>query len=644
MAEIVPQRAVVRPRVYLSASMEIRLLEDVVEEFAEAHARGAIQITGPAGSGKTTALQHLAAVLGERYELSLFDDLHEYDLSLLDELLHDRHDPPEANKILVATTTAKSGIAATLLGLSLASWSEDDCIEYLLAMHPEACGSVMARLRGAADEHFAAGNPELTRIVLDRMAGDESVVSGREALGEEIRARVTEPKVRELADEFASAVRLAPSSDTNWLERTNALREEIQSYDATLSVWRLVRHEPIQSLLVTEYIARTLADGSVPERFYNIVPCHLVSDVAEKIADNASTEAYLRKLVASDYRRAIHHPPAASLLNAMGHGWRPEGDPLPCMATAILRGADWPEIDLFQAELTGADLTGSNLCSVRLSLASMPKAVFDSCRLRHANLDEVKAAGASFVNADLSSASARHASFQGGHFASANLDDADLSLSDFLLADLTDASFQRANLRKVKLAGTTVTGATFAEADFELAELRKLNLSGCDLNGARFRSADLRGCNLEGLTIRNADFSGAVLRRAHLTGSTMPRAVFELADLRETGLAEIHWEGADLREADLRGCTFHMGSSRSGLVDSPLASEGTRTGFYSDDYEDRYYKAPEEIRKANLRGADLRGARIDGVDFYLVDLREAQYDEGQREQLERTGAILFDRV
>ena len=106
----------------------------------------------------------------------------------------------------------------------------------------------------------------------------------------------------------------------------------------------------------------------------------------------------------------------------------------------------------------------------------------------------------------------------------------------------------------------------------------------------------------------------------------------------------MNWEGAKLRNADLRGATFHMGTTRSGLVGSPIASEGSRTGFYTDDYEDRYFKAPEEIRKANLRGADLRGARLENVDFYLVDVRDALYGPEQEEHLRRCGAILEARV
>ncbi len=67
-------------------------------------------------------------------------------------------------------------------------------------------------------------------------------------------------------------------------------------------------------------------------------------------------------------------------------------------------------------------------------------------------------------------------------------------------------------------------------------------------------------------------------------------------------------EGEALTGADLRFATFHLGSTRSGLVGSPIACEGSRTGFYTDDFDAQDFKPPEEIRKANLCGADLRGA------------------------------------
>src|SRR5206468_12339768 len=109
-------------------------------------------------------------------------------------------------------------------------------------------------------------------------------------------------------------------------------------------------------------------------------------------------------------------------------------------------------------------------------------------------------------------------------------------------------------------------------------------------------------------------------------------------------LAEVDWEIANLRNADLRGATFHMGSARDGLVGSTIPMHGSRTGFYTDEFIEQDFKAPEEIRKANLRGADLRGADITEVDFYLVDLRDALYDREQERHLRRCGAILESRT
>jgi uncharacterized protein YjbI with pentapeptide repeats len=137
----------------------------------------------------------------------------------------------------------------------------------------------------------------------------------------------------------------------------------------------------------------------------------------------------------------------------------------------------------------------------------------------------------------------------------------------------------------------------------------------------------------------------ANLQGAHLSGSKMPGADLRYTDLTGAYLAEIDWEDADLRGADLQAATFHMGSSRSGLVGSPIASEGTRTGFYTDDYDAMQFKSPEEVRKANLRGADLRGAKFfRTLDLYLVDLREARLDPDQLEHARHCRAILEDVV
>ena len=76
------------------------------------------------------------------------------------------------------------------------------------------------------------------------------------------------------------------------------------------------------------------------------------------------------------------------------------------------------------------------------------------------------------------------------------------------------------------------------------------------------------------------------------------------------------------------------------MLDSPYASEGTRTGFYVEDHQRRSYRRPEELRRASLRWADLRDCCIDDTDFYLVDLRGAMYSAEQGEHFRKCGAIL----
>jgi hypothetical protein len=87
-----------------------------------------------------------------------------------------------------------------------------------------------------------------------------------------------------------------------------------------------------------------------------------------------------------------------------------------------------------------------------------------------------------------------------------------------------------------------------------------------------------------------------------------------------------------------------MGSTRSGLVGSTIPCEGSRTGYYTDEFGEQDFKSPEEIRKACLCGADLRGALVEESDFYLVDLRGARYSDEQREFFVRCGAILVSRI
>lgn len=60
---LTPERAPVRPRVLTPGNGTALPLEDEVQALAAAGTRGVVYVAGPIGSGKTTALRHLAAVL-----------------------------------------------------------------------------------------------------------------------------------------------------------------------------------------------------------------------------------------------------------------------------------------------------------------------------------------------------------------------------------------------------------------------------------------------------------------------------------------------------------------------------------------------------------------------------------------------------
>ena len=168
-------------------------LEDAFLELLGRSA-GAIEIVGGPGSGKTTALAHLAAVIPANYKAVFLDE------------------PPLASVIEAADTATvvfTSSLPLSVPGAvsyRLASWGRDDLMEYLLTMHPRQCGSVIARLETAPDGDLPEGHPELWRIVLDRMAADGSVASVSAALRAALRELLPTAKLRTEAEKHCLAV------------------------------------------------------------------------------------------------------------------------------------------------------------------------------------------------------------------------------------------------------------------------------------------------------------------------------------------------------------------------------------------------------------------------------------------------------
>jgi uncharacterized protein YjbI with pentapeptide repeats len=616
---VVPALAPVRPRAVSPRTGDALLIEDELRELFDRQAVGIVEITGWAGSGKTTTLQHLAAVFEEKRALFL--------------------DEPSPEQFVSSKTVPWTVFSAAQGGwrtavtatYALAPWSEDECIEYLLAVHKERCRAVMSRLRSSDGVALLQGNPQLLRLALDSLARDESLGSISSALLCALDELAVDGRSPAALEQGSIGALLGASSwqatMAEWRERTPA------------SVMAIVRHRPMQLALAVRKVMRMLEAGVCPQVLGSRCPRDLVIGVAAETGRLPNVIQLLRKQLSGDPAR---HAMAASILHAAGANWQPPGGHLDLQG-AYLPGVAWSGLSMPETVLAGADLSGANLREINLAECQADHANLSGADLSDAELYRFNADSANFAGAKLANAHMRYCLLTKANLDRANLHGADLRNVWLVGASLTDACLRGANLWKANLSDALIDGADFARANLEKATLSGVNLHTAGFTNARFKRANLQNCNLEGMQLARADFRRADLRSALLTGSSMPNARFDRACLAGAGLAEIDWEGACLRGADLRGASFHLGSSRCGLVGSPIACEGSRTGFYTDDFTEQDFKAPEEIRKANLCGADLRGARIDDVDFYLVDVRGAIYNRKQEDHLRRCGAILKTR-
>jgi uncharacterized protein YjbI with pentapeptide repeats len=657
---IEPRTAPVRPRVLATASGAALPLEDEVARFVEARAAGVIEVKGPFGSGKTTALEHLAARFAAIKEIVFLDEPSLAQLA-----------SAWGGLVVCAFPSERDSFVPDKVRLAiyqLAAWTEDDLIEYLLAEHRPRCAAVMARV-GPADRLFLAGVPELWRIALDRLAREDALPDARRALHCHLEEHLADTDLLERARAACLNAVLAPEE---------GLPKTLQSLARPgfgMELVRVLRHCAAQRMLAAERIAADLHGEADCDHLARHLPRELVRGTGLLLAGDERAAEHLHRLLAGP---TWSHAMAASILHATGSGWVPQGEPPPLLAGAYLDEARWRGVRLAGADLTGADLAGAELQEAYLARVKMDGATLARARLRGANLAGVRCGGADLSHADLSEVQAPFALFDSANLEFANLGGAVLEGVILAGADLRGATFRGADLFKARFVdrdvegqdialllegmtdpaalrryleavrgratGADIEGADFTDANLTAAVLVGLCLRGAEWRGACFRAAHLQGCDLEELTLPGANFVNANLSGALLTSSVMPGADFTGARLDGAGLADVEWEGVCLRGADLRGVSFHLGSTRSGLVGSLIPCEGSRTGFYTDDYTEQTFKAPEEIRKANLCGADLRHAKLDGVDFYLVDLRGAQYHSDQEEHLRRCGAILEARV
>jgi uncharacterized protein YjbI with pentapeptide repeats len=620
MTVAVPAFAAVRPRVVVKGTREPQLLDEVLPAIVDEFPSGlVIAITGQAGSGKSTALAHAAASLAHRDDVVFLDE------PSIKEMESRRPDET------VVATLPRFGQGIEMV---LEPWRQDELIEYLLVCHHEKCASVIRRLGPAARWTWA---PQLACVVLDRFAGNEMLCDPTEALLQHVDGWLSDSTLKAMVEQVCIALLTSEEKEIH------AAFAKLSKAACPLPVRKFLAHDRVCLPLAARRLIESISRG----KFYELqrpLPYALIDRVGTMCRQNERALDQLRGFFGSK-KNEIAQPKAASILVVADPAWRPGKLRRPAyLIGGILPKVCWSKVNLFRAWLAGCDFSDADLAGANFDESSAVDAGFPGANLRGASFIGANASRSSFRRANLSRARLMKSHLAKADFSEANLADADLTAADLSQADLSSALLQNANLTKAKLVGVQLGDADLSGAILREAELHGVDFREARLTGTCFDKANLSHAQFEDVVIAQAQMQGAVLSGAHLTGSSMPGANLRDAVLKFAGLGEIDWENADLRGANLSGATFHMGSSRSGLVNSPIACEGSRTGFYTDDFDDMTFKRPEEVRKANLRGADLRGVDARSVDFYLVDLRGAKLDRSLLDQARQTGAILEDVV
>ena len=398
---IIPARAPVRPRVILPEGDGTILLEDVVSDFAGG-GEEVLVIAGGIGWGKSVALAHLAAVADVGRTVTFLDE-------------------PSMAELRAALNLGKAVIAVRLLWkeppnfslrqYTLAPWTNDDLIEYLLATHSRECGSVMKRIAIAADRRMHKGRPGLCTAVIKRMAEDERLLTVAAALRREVNTSFAAAESLQAARQFSIA--MLSRDRTGADESFNRLKSAGPDNRAI----RLLRHEPVRLLLAADGLAAALeAPGECPCLKRNL-PRQLV-----EVTGPLLSEAAIERLQSVSRRRdRSRHAMAASLIHATGQGWIPDRNAACDLTGAYLAGSNWARLRAKGLILNKCDMSGSILSEATLENLTASGANFAQAVLRDAWLIKLTATASEFQRADLSSIKSEFARLGGSDFTDANL-------------------------------------------------------------------------------------------------------------------------------------------------------------------------------------------------------------------------------
>ena len=608
--------APVQPRAYSPISHDSLPLVDLILDLADSKIR-TVRIVG---RGIKTALAYLGKELKDYANIRVLGP---------DEEAESNH----LWDVTVFASYSKVKCKADL-ELKLASWGRDEAIEYLMAKSPEKCKSVMTRLLKADDLWIANGSPRITSIVLDQMIQSETLNSVEQAV-------LAHFNTLDLKDEQRSAISYLCIENLFSDDKAGIALCDLAPHLISHATVKILSNEPVRYAIVTERIVRALRTSETPKVMMKRWPNAFTAFIGDKIKTDVKVNNFLNLLANDPQKHSASN--AASLLVHNDKNWKPTIVDRQNYGNGNFSCVNWAELSFDTAFLAFADLSMATLRKTNFRNATLSSANFFKAYLAAANLTNCSAWRADFSEANMRAVNARLGGFFKANFERAILECSDLANTNFKEAILRDADLSNCYLEKAKFAKADLTNVNFKKsrlkgAKFPRADLRTANLTETDLSETNLKRSLLQGQSLENVKMVSTLFNNAIL-----TGTKFRNCDMRNCFLNNAKMADIDWEDCDLRGANFLNCQFQMGSTRAGTgVDSPYPSHGTRTGYYTDDYDDHYFKSPEERRKANLCGCNLTGAKVNDADFYLVDLRGAIYDDTQKEHFQKCGAILSD--
>lgn len=189
------------------------------------------------------------------------------------------------------------------------------------------------------------------------------------------------------------------------------------------------------------------------------------------------------------------------------------------LTDANCEGVTLVDANVSQANLTAANLTGANLMRADFSRANLNKAI-----LNHADLDK-----AIFLAAKLTKCEIRDSSLIDSYFIDAKLTRASLNRSDLTKSNMTDSDLTRADLTGAILANAKLDRANLTSALLANTEFNNTDFNGTILNGIDIsKSVGLESVNHRGPSTIDIDtiyLSNGVIPALFLRGVGVPETL-----------------------------------------------------------------------------------------------------------------------